>query len=166
MPVTDQGINFDHYTVVPRTLIFLTHRESVLLLKGAENKRLWAGYYNGVGGHIEKGEDALSAAHRELLEETGLIVPDLWLCGIVIVDTRTNPGVCIFIFMGESNNTKPVFSKDGYLEWINISQLDKIPVVDDLQYIIPKIFQMKSGDLPFFARSGYDELGKIKISFR
>ena len=72
MPASDQGIRRDRYMLIPRTLIFLRRGESVLLIRGAPNKPLWANKYNGVGGHIERGEDALSAARRELREETGL----------------------------------------------------------------------------------------------
>jgi len=72
MPVTDQGLNQDRYMLIPRTLIFLTRGDKILLIKGAANKRLWANLYNGIGGHIEPGEDILSAARRELKEETNL----------------------------------------------------------------------------------------------
>ena len=72
MPRSDQGITGDRYTLIPRVLIFLTRGDSVLLIEGAATKRLWAGKYNGIGGHVEQGESALEAAKRELLEETGL----------------------------------------------------------------------------------------------
>ena len=64
MPASDQKVSHEHYSLVPRTLIFLTCGENVLLLKGAPQKRLWAGQYNGVGGHIERGEDVLSSVLR------------------------------------------------------------------------------------------------------
>jgi len=66
MQAIDQGTRETgrrRYQAIPRTLIFLTSRNSqtaeqeVLLLKGAPNKRLWANRYNGLGGHVEVDED-------------------------------------------------------------------------------------------------------------
>ena len=69
MPVSEQGVTLDRYMLIPRTMIFLRRGNSYLLLKGAPTKRLWAGKYNGLGGHVEMGEDVLSSAKRELQEE-------------------------------------------------------------------------------------------------
>jgi 8-oxo-dGTP diphosphatase len=165
MPISDQGVALDRYMFVPRTLIFLTRGDQLLLLKGAENKRLWAGLYNGIGGHVEPGEDIYSAARREIFEETGLRPLDLYLCGVFTVDTQTNPGVCVFIFTGECQESDLKASQEGSLDWHPVLELATLALVSDLHILLPKVLNYKPGLPVFFAQARYDDLGKVSIKF-
>lgn len=164
MPVSDQGVNLERFMLIPRTAIFLRRGNAYLLLKGAPTKRLWAGKYNGLGGHVEQGEDVLSSARRELFEETGLQA-DLWLCGTVIVDTGQNPGICLYVFSGECYEGEPQPSLEGIAEWITFDALYELPVVEDLPVLLRRIHQMKREDTPFAARSFYNSQAKLIVEF-
>jgi 8-oxo-dGTP diphosphatase len=165
MPLSDQGLHQPRYQVIPRTLIFVTHGEQVLLIKGAPTKRLWANRYNGVGGHIERGEDALSAARRELAEETGLQVPGLRLCGMVLVDGDDLTGIGIFVFRGEAVDAELQPSKEGSLEWVPRQQIGELPVVEDLPALLDRVLEIEPGQAPFSAHSSYNQAGELVVRF-
>jgi len=165
MASSDQGPTKNRYTHVPRTLIFLTWKDKILLIKGAPDKRLWANQYNGIGGHVERGEGLTSAARREFMEETGLVASDLWLCGTVMIDTGQNPGIGIFVYRGDYLEGQLVDSQEGILSWVSIDQVFSLPLVEDLYTLLPKILAMSKTDAPFSALYTYDGDGKLQISF-
>ena len=163
MPKADQGITKDRYMLIPRTAIFVRREDEYLLIKGAPTKRLWAGKYNGIGGHVERGENIHFSAQRELLEETGLFA-DLWLCGTVIVDAGET-GICLFVFCGENAQGEIKASEEGAVEWVKKEAVLNLPVVEDLPILLDQIHSMQRGDPPFSARSFYDENEKLKVVF-
>lgn len=165
MPVSDQGPLAGRYSLIARTLIFLTRGEQVLLIKGAADKRLWAGLYNGIGGHVERGEDILSAAHRELKEESGLEATDLWLCGVILIDTGEPVGISIFVLRGECSHGEPRESEEGLLEWVPQSQIETLALVEDLPILLPRVFSMQPGQPPFSGLYWYGEDGRLQYHF-
>lgn len=165
MPVSDQGLNKERYTLIPRTLIFITRGDAVLLLHGDPGKRIWAEAYNGIGGHIEAGEDVLTAARRELKEETGLDNQGMRLVGTVTIDTGQKPGIALYIFRGEYRGGQLSTSREGQLTWIKTSDLKSLPLVEDLTTLLPRVLEHQEGDPPFSAHYSYDQEGTLMIEF-
>ena len=154
------------YAVVPRTQSFLLHGEDVLLLRGASDKRLWAGKLNGVGGHIEPGEDVLAAARREIREETGLSVHDLELRAVVhISGSGTNPGVLLFVFVGRAPSREVRATQEGKLGWYPLSKLPSTEMVDDLPLLLPRLLARKGGTPLVYGNYTTGDSGQMVFRF-
>lgn len=62
------------------TLCFVKKDNKILMIN--RNKYPFMGMWNGVGGHVEEGEDPLAGAIREIKEEGNIIVNDATLISI------------------------------------------------------------------------------------
>lgn len=166
MSAREQNINPDRYQLIPRTLIFATRSGQLLLIQGSPSKRTWANLYNGIGGHVEKGEDIFNAARREFFEETGLTLNALWLCGVAVIDTGEVPGVSLYIFRGEISDGKPVSRVEGELIWIPTNaNISKFPIVADLTILLPKVLAYTPGQPIFSALYSYSPDGELRVKF-
>ena len=165
MPKNDQGVNPNRYQLIPRVLIFVLRGEEVLLLKGGPKKRIWANRYNGIGGHVECGEDILSAARRELREESGLKVDRLDLRIIGVVDTGQPIGIGMYIFSAEYAGGELKESDEGALEWVKVDEIKEKHVVEDLPELVPAVLKARREGKVLFYRSYYDDEEKLRLKF-
>ena len=77
-------------------LCFLTRRDQVLML--LRNKPPNRGLWNGVGGHIEPGEDPLDSVLREVREETGYVLASARFCGLLTWEGYEIPAAGLYIY--------------------------------------------------------------------
>lgn len=146
------------WMVIPRVLCFILNGDDILLMKRAPDRRIFPNRYNGVGGHMEKDEDPLAAARREILEETGLDVRDLKLRGIHNIDVGDSNGILMFVFTAFSDSRAFVDDeREGTLHWVHREALHALDLVEDLPLVLPRVLAMGDDEPPYFARVTYDE---------
>ena len=164
MSLDGQRLDLDRYAVIPRTISFILRQSEILLIKLPQDHPGWAGRYNGVGGHVEIGEDPLSTARREVLEETGLAVSDQILVGVVTVDTGHSPGIGLFVFAGKSIEGNLEASSEGTPAWLPLDDLAAFQLVNDMEFLIPQALKAYSEGTVFFAAYTYDLQGALRIA--
>jgi 8-oxo-dGTP diphosphatase len=147
------------HLTVPRTLCFIFHGDDVLLIQRSLTKRLFPGKVNGVGGHVEAGEDVAASAAREIWEETGLEVHDLWLAGVIHVDGNLGqtdplaggvvPGVLILVFTAHADDRAVRASAEGELIWVPLTDVYGLDWVDGDPRLLLLALEARRSGRPF-----------------
>ena len=137
----------ERFATYPRTLCFVLSGDDVLLLRGAPTKRFYANLYNGVGGHVERGEDVLSSLYREVYEETGLTIARPRLRALIVADEGNGLGVLIFVYTAPAANRNTQPSAEGELIWAPRSRVLEYNLVPDLRELLPRLFALPADSL-------------------
>ncbi len=151
----EQFIDPKRYRVIPRTLIFMFHGEEILFIKKRDSAK-WGGELNVIGGHIETGEDILTAAYRELLEETGQSGVELTYIGNIMIDVTDETGISLHIFKGNTSSKEIITSSEGELYWLNVDRLNEFPILDDIYDLQPLIYKWNIGNPLIIGHYGRD----------
>lgn len=159
------GATDGRWLTLPRTLCFVLNGDDVLLMKRAPHKRVFPNQYNGVGGHIERDEDPLEGARREIREETGLDVHRLDLRAVYNVDAGDATGIVLFVFVGYSDMRDVVDCTEGTLHWVPLAEVTQLDLVEDLAILLPRILHMQPGEPPLFVHVSYDADDQIQMRF-
>jgi len=105
--------------------LFLIKEDIVLLLR-RYNTGYEDGNYSVIAGHVDEGEDYISAMQREAKEEAGIDITREELNPIQVMHRKSNDERIDYFFVaskwsGEITNMEP--SKCDQLKWISIDDL-------------------------------------------
>jgi 8-oxo-dGTP diphosphatase len=165
-----QDYNIDiirkRYQMVPRTLVFIKKEEQILMLSKDKSTSFGYGKINGVGGHIEQGEEPFEAAKREVFEETGLEINDLDLVAILFIDIYDTPGIEVFVFKANYHSGQICDSEEGHLEWMTHAQIEEAEnKVKDLPFLIEVVDNHEDNTPPAMIKYLYDKKGEMRIAY-
>lgn len=110
-------------------MCMLTNSQGKILVENRQ-KSTWPGI-TFPGGHVEKNESMQSAMIREMREETGLIIQNPQLCGLMDFTTATDEGYLILLYKAQQFHGQINSSAEGAVFWINPHDLFHYHLADD-----------------------------------
>ncbi len=117
--------------------------KQVLMVHRTRDDDYHNGKYNGLGGKMEPGEDILHCLKREIHEEAGIECGDIEMRGTVNWTSFGPNGEdwLGFIFVVKTfTGTPQDHSPEGPLEWVNITEMSKLPMWEGDRHFLPLVF--------------------------
>ena len=136
------------------TMVYCIKDGDVLLM--LRNKKPNLGLWVGPGGKLEPGESPYDCAKRELYEETGLEVNDLYFRGLITeISPRPDWQWLMFLYVAtEFSGTIVEDKREGRLSWCALSEVMQLPIPEADSVFFQKVINI---NMPFYqAKFVYD----------
>src|SRR5262245_25591104 len=121
-----------------------------LLLKKA-TRGVSTGKWNAPGGKVEAGESPEDGARREVAEETGLVVRDLFYHGMIRY--RMGSGrpreIAVHLFSAREHQGRLRSTPEGIVRWFDVSRLPVAEMWDDDRFWIHLVIEKEHFDAAF-----------------
>jgi 8-oxo-dGTP diphosphatase len=138
------------YTPILATLAYVMSpdgRQVLLVHRNRRSDDAHFGKYNGLGGKLERGEDAVAGIRREVREEAGLECESLALRGTINWPGFGKQGEDWFGFIFRVDRWSGVPKKEnpeGTLEWVDRDRVLDLPLWEGDRYFLPLVFEKTS----------------------
>ena len=145
------------------TMVYCIKDGDVLLM--LRNKEPNLGLWVGPGGKLEPGESPYDCAKRELYEETGLEVNDLYFRGLITeISPRPDWQWLMFLYVAtEFSGTIVEDKREGRLSWCSLSEVMQLPIPEADSVFFENVTNI---NMPFYqAKFVYDsDLSLVKVT--
>ena len=133
-------------TIATLGYVFSPDRQNILMIRrDARPDDIHYGYYNGLGGKLEPGEDVVAGMRREIREEAGLECIEVDLAGTVSWPGFGRNGENWFGFLFRIpawTGTPSAGNDEGSLHWIPIADVlaGRLPMWESDRHFLPLVF--------------------------
>ena len=128
------------FRAVIGTLGYVVRDDRVLLVHRQRAGDDHRGKWNGLGGKLEPGEDAVTCLRRELREEAGIDATSLRLRGSIAWPGFGSDGSDWFGLVDDFVGEPPERNDDGPLRWVPLAELGDLPMWEGDRHFLPLVF--------------------------
>jgi len=138
------------------TLCYVMDDDKTLMLyRNKKENDYHEGKWNGLGGKFEPGETPEECAIREVLEESGYIVSEPKMKGLITFPMFDGiEDWYVFLFVFRKFEGTQIDSPEGELEWIPNNKLVDLNLWDGDKIFIPWLFEDKCFSAKFVYKDG------------
>lgn len=142
----------DSGKIIPTVECLIVKDDKVLLLKRSETSKNFPGYWIGPGGHVDEGEDILTAAVREVFEETGIKINEETInLKVIAIGNHIDRSeiYMVYYFLITLNSKQDIVNSDeGNSSWVNLNEVSKMEnIFPPFKYYLEHALNPNSGIL-------------------
>lgn len=126
-------------------------QKTLMICKDKDPSSIHYGKYNGLGGKVEAGEYPLENVIREVQEESGLIVHDPQILGLLVFPGFT-PGLdwYVHVYIAKQYEGSLVASSEGSLHWVSDEILFDLPLWEGDKEFLPYVIREETFSGKFY----------------